>query len=222
MPSHFQRLARIMDFILSTAFGVFLAAAFALAITPGPGIAYVVARTVSGGRSEGFASTAGTAVGGLAHVLAAALGISVLIAKSAAAFAVVKYVGAAYLIYLGVRALRASTHRVSVDEVTSVGSARAFAEGIAVEVLNVKTAVFFLAFIPQFVDPAHALIPQFVFLGSICVVLNTAADVVAVVFAAKLLDRSQSKQSHSRVLNLVSGTTMLALGAYVALARSER
>jgi threonine/homoserine/homoserine lactone efflux protein len=211
-----------MDFILSTAFGVFLAAAFALAITPGPGIAYVVARTVSGGRAEGFASTAGTAVGGLAHVLAAALGISVLIAKSATAFAVVKYVGAAYLIYLGVRALRARTHRVAIDEVTSVGSTRAFAEGVAVEVLNVKTAMFFLAFIPQFVDPAHALIPQFVFLGSICVVLNTAADVVAVVFAAKLLDRSQSKQSQSRVLNLVSGTTMLALGAYVALARSDR
>jgi threonine/homoserine/homoserine lactone efflux protein len=211
-----------MDFILSTAFVVFLAAAFALAITPGPGIAYVVARTVSGGRVEGFASTAGTAVGGLAHVLAAALGISVLIAESAAAFAVVKYVGAAYLIYLGVRALRASTHRVAIDEVTSVGSTRAFAEGVAVEVLNVKTAMFFLAFIPQFVDPAHAVIPQFVFLGSICVVLNTAADVIAVVFAAKLLDRSQSKQSQSRVLNLVSGTTMLALGAYVALARSDR
>jgi threonine/homoserine/homoserine lactone efflux protein len=211
-----------MDFMLSTAFGVFLAAAFALAITPGPGIAYVVARTVSGGRAEGFASTAGTAVGGLAHVLAAALGISVLIAKSAAAFAVVKYVGAAYLIYLGVRALRASTHRMAVGEVTAVGSTRAFAEGIAVELLNVKTAMFFLAFIPQFVDPAHALIPQFVLLGSICVVLNTAADVVAVVFAAKLLDRSPSKQSHSRVLNVVSGTTMLALGAYVALARSER
>jgi len=211
-----------MNFALPSAFGVFLAAALVLAITPGPSIAYVVARTVSGGRREGLSSTAGTAVGGLVHVLAAALGLSVLIAKSATAFSIVKYVGAAYLIYLGIRALRAGTSPISASEIKAASSSHAFVEGIAVEVLNVKTAMFFLAFIPQFVDSTHALVPQFMLLGCICVLLNTLADIVAVTFAARLLARSTSRQSHSRVFNVISGTTMLALGTYVAVARSER
>src|SRR5262245_8590423 len=209
-----------MDFFSPT-FAAFLLAAIALAITPGPGIAYVVARTAAGGRREGLASCAGTGVGGFGHVLAAALGLSALVAQSATAFAIVKYAGAAYLIYLGIRALRAGEPPLVAAAVKSSGAARAFLDGVLVEVLNVKTAIFFLAFIPQFVDPAASVGVQFVVLGSICVVLNTAVDVLAVLFAAKLLSHSQLARARARLLNRCSGVTMLALGAYVIAQRGQ-
>jgi threonine/homoserine/homoserine lactone efflux protein len=124
----------------------FFIAAIVLAITPGPGIAYVVARTVAGGRSEGLASCVGTGLGGLVHVLAAAAGLSLFIAQSALAFNLVKYVGAAYLVYLGVRMLWRKQSFAEVEQVQRQGARRAFYEGITVEALNVKTALFFLAF----------------------------------------------------------------------------
>ena len=150
-------------------FLAFLIAAIVLAITPGPGIAYVVARTVAGGRKEGLASCFGTGVGGMLHVLAAALGVSLLVAQSALAFSVVKYVGAAYLIYLGIRMLMRKNHELHALDVSSQGPRRAFLEGIVVEALNVKTALFFLAFLPQFVSPSQPLAGQLALLGTICV-----------------------------------------------------
>jgi threonine/homoserine/homoserine lactone efflux protein len=123
----------------------FLLAATVLAVTPGPGIAYVVARTVAGGRAEGLASCLGTALGGLVHVVASAFGISLLIAQSAWGFSVVKYFGAAYLVYLGVRTLlRKAPANVPVAAVAAQGPRQALREGIVVEALNVKTALFFL------------------------------------------------------------------------------
>ena len=202
----------------------FLLAAILLAITPGPGIAYVVARTVAGGRAEGLASCIGTAIGGMVHVLAAALGLSVLIAQSALAFNVLKYVGAAYLIYLGIRMLMRSRDEAPPNAAANVrpqGARRALGEGILVEVLNVKTAIFFLAFLPQFVAPSAPLVPQLVLLGSICVVLNTVVDVIAVFAAASLLKSSAARAARARVLTRISGATMLGLGAYLALARRE-
>lgn len=207
---------------LTPTFAAFLLAALALAITPGPGIAYVVARTVSGGTVDGLASCAGTALGGLGHVLAAALGLSALVAESAAAFAIVKYAGAAYLIYLGIRALRSSDRAIVSASVKANGAWRAFADGVLVEILNVKTAIFFLAFIPQFVDPAQSIGSQFVLLGAICVVFNTAVDVLAVIFAAKLLANERLAQARARWLNRCSGFTMLALGVYVLVQRNQR
>ena len=121
-------------------------AAAVLALTPGPGMAYVVARTVAGGRQEGLASCLGTGLGGMLHVLAAALGLSVLLAQSALAFSLIKYVGAAYLVYLGVRMLMQKAPEGDSTPVSAQGARRAFAEGILVEALNVKTALFFLAF----------------------------------------------------------------------------
>ena len=168
-------------------FLTFLLAAVLLAITPGPGIAYVVARTAAGGRSEGLASCLGTGLGGMLHVLAAAFGLSVLIAQSAVAFTLLKYLGAAYLVYLGIRLWLRREPAAAVEAVTPQGARRALVEGIVVEALNVKTALFFLAFLPQFVDPGAALVPQLVLLGSICVALNTFVDVVAVFAAHRLL-----------------------------------
>jgi threonine/homoserine/homoserine lactone efflux protein len=202
-------------------FAAFLFAAVVLAITPGPGIAYVVARTVAGGRSEGLASCFGTGIGGMLHVLAAALGLSLIIAQSAVAFGLVKYLGAAYLIYLGIRLLLRKDPELTVKPVAPQGVRRALAEGIVVEALNVKTALFFLAFLPQFVSPGDALIPQLVLLGSSCVALNTLVDVIAVVAANRLLNSGVARAARARLLTWVSGVTMLGLGTYLALARRD-
>jgi threonine/homoserine/homoserine lactone efflux protein len=199
----------------------FLLAAIVLAITPGPGLAYVVARTVAGGRAEGLASCVGTGLGGLLHVLAAALGLSLLVAESAVAFNLVKYLGAAYLVYLGLRMLLSRQAAFSAAPVAAQGARRAFAEGIVVEALNVKTALFFLAFLPQFVVPSEPLIPQLVLLGSICVALNTLVDVVAVLGAHRLVHSGAARAARARLLTRISGTTMLGLGAYLALARRD-
>lgn len=199
-------------------FIAFLIAALVLAITPGPGIAYVVARTVAGGRGEGLASCLGTAVGGMLHVLAAALGLSVVVAQSALAFNTVKYVGAAYLGYLGVRMLLRKEFPAPVAAVASSGARRAFLDGVVVEVLNVKTALFFLAFLPQFASPSAPLGMQLVVMGSICVTLNTLVDVAAVFAAQRLL---RSGPARARLLTRLSGATMVGLGAFMALARRQ-
>lgn len=202
-------------------FLAFLIAAVVLAITPGPGIAYVVARTVAGGRSEGLASCLGTGFGGMLHVLAAALGLSLIVAQSAMAFNLVKYLGAAYLIYLGIRLLLRKDQVLTVEPVASQGVRRAFFEGIVVEALNVKTALFFLAFLPQFVSPNEPLLPRLVLFGSICVALNTLVDVIAVFAADRLLKSGATRAARARLLTQVSGVTLLGLGAYLALARRE-
>ena len=202
-------------------FLAFLFAAVVLAITPGPGIAYVVARTVAGGRSEGLASCFGTGLGGLLHVLAAALGLSLLVAQSAIAFNIVKYIGAAYLIYLGVRLLMQKEQTFKATPVAAQGVRRALFEGVAVEALNVKTALFFLAFLPQFVSPGEPLVPQLVLLGTVCVALNTLVDVIAVFAANRLLNSGVDRATRARLMTRMSGVTMLGLGTYLALARRE-
>ena len=199
----------------------FVITALVLAITPGPGIAYVVARTVAGGRPEGLASCLGTGIGGMLHVVAAALGLSLIVAQSALAFSLVKYLGAAYLVYLGIRLLLRADQGFSVEPVTSQGARRALLEGIVVEALNVKTALFFLAFLPQFVSPGESIVGQLVLLGSICVLLNTLVDVGAVFAADRLLKSGAARAARARLLTRVSGVTMLGLGAYLALARRE-
>jgi len=196
----------------------FLLAALVLAVTPGPGIAYVVARTAAGGRAEGLASCVGTGLGGLFHVCAAALGLSVLLAQSAMAFTVVKYVGAAYLVYLGVRLLLVKAP-VVVGAVVPGGARRALLEGVLVEALNVKTALFFLAFLPQFLVSGSAPVPQLVVMGTICVLLNTLVDVGAVLGAARLLQAGHTARRRARLLNKVSGVTLVGLGLYIAAAR---
>jgi threonine/homoserine/homoserine lactone efflux protein len=199
----------------------FLAAATLLAIAPGPGIAYVVARTVSGGRGEGMASCFGTAIGGLFHVLAAALGLSLIVARSAIAFSIIKYLGAAYLIYLGIVTLASRSTPAELPALPRLGAAKALRDGIVVEALNVKTAMFFVAFIPQFVSAHHALAPQFVVLGTICVALNTSADVLAVLLADRFVASGAARRARERLMSRVSGTTMLCLGCYLALAKRE-
>jgi len=194
-------------------------AAAVLALTPGPGMAYVVARTVAGGRQEGLASCLGTGLGGMLHVLAAALGLSVLLAQSALAFSLIKYVGVAYLIYLGVRLLMQKVPAGDAVPISAQGARRAFAEGIVVEALNVKTALFFLAFLPQFTTPAEPLLLQLVLLGSICVALNTLVDVMAVLGAQRLLKSGLGRSARARLMTRASGVIMVGLGVWLALSK---
>jgi threonine/homoserine/homoserine lactone efflux protein len=196
----------------------FFLAAVVLAVTPGPGIAYVVARTAAGGRLEGLASCVGTGLGGMLHVGAAALGLSVLLAQSAVAFSVVKYIGAAYLVYLGIRLLLSRAASTPV-QARSTGSRRALLEGIVVEGLNVKTALFFLAFLPQFVVSGPSVAVQLVIMGAVCVVLNTLVDVVAVLGAVRLLRSEASGRQRAKLLDKASGLTLIGLGLYVAASK---
>ncbi len=146
--------------IEGTRFALFMSSALVLALTPGPGMLYVMGRTLHGGRREGVLSSLGTFVGGSVHVVAAALGLSVILATSAIAFEVVRYAGAAYLIYLGIAMIR--DRNLELELRLESGKARErVLQGITTEALNPKTALFFLSFIPQFVSPAGGHVTQY-------------------------------------------------------------
>jgi threonine/homoserine/homoserine lactone efflux protein len=207
----------------SSKLALFLTAAVLLAVAPGPAMLYVLARSLAGGRREGVLSSLGTFVGGMVHVLAAAAGISVVLARSALAFAAVKYVGAAYLCWLGVRMILAA--RRDGDEIVVESLPRArnpFWQGIATEVLNPKTALFFLSFIPQFVNREGGhVFWQFLGLGAISVTLNTSADLVVTMFAGPLGNRIRSSARFRRAQRTATGTVMIGLGTYLAMSRAE-
>lgn len=204
---------------------LFLGAAFLLAITPGPGIFYVAARTLAGGRGEGVASALGTAAGGLAQLVAASLGVSALLLASGRLFAALKLAGGLYLIWLGVRTAlgaRRDARAIAAGLAMpgTVGPRRAFREGIVVEATNPKTAAFFLAFIPQFVAPGRGHVAlQFLALGLVSVALNTAAD-VAVAFAAAHVRHAVARRPGLIFrLRMASGAFMATLGVGLLLAR---
>jgi threonine/homoserine/homoserine lactone efflux protein len=207
-----------------TQVALFFAAAFVLAVTPGPGIFYVAARTLAGGRGEGVASSFGTGLGGMVHVLAGSLGVSAVVLASAELFSALKLVGAAYLVWLGIRTIRAARR----DAATSLGGGasppagpwRAFREGVVVEALNPKTAAFFLAFIPQFVDPtAGSVALQFMVLGFVSAALNTLADIVVAFAASGIREGATARPALIRRLREASGAAMVALGVGLAIAK---
>jgi len=201
-------------------FLLFLAAALVLAITPGPGIFYVLARTLAGGRREGIQSSFGTFFGGLFHVFAAALGISAILAASAVAFHTVKYAGAAYLVLLGVKMIRSRNAELPTNTEAPTGGA--FRQGIFTEALNPKTALFFLSFIPQFIAPERGhIFLQFAVLGIVSVALNTAADILVVTLSVPLERKLKSSARFRRGQRTASGLGMISLGAYLALAENK-
>ena len=206
-------------------YAVFLAAACLLAVTPGPGIFYVAARSLSGGRNEGVASSCGTGLGGMVHVFAGSLGVSAIVLASAELFALLKLLGAAYLIWMGVRAIQAARQDAPTalegDPVTpAIGTRKSFRDGVLVEALNPKTAAFFLAFIPQFVDAGSGRVAlQFALLGSISVALNTFADVVVALAAGAVRAGAAARPDLVRRLRAASGAGMIALGVGLLLTR---
>jgi threonine/homoserine/homoserine lactone efflux protein len=201
---------------------VFLTAALLLAIAPGPGMLYVLSRTLAGGRREGVLSALGTFFGGMVHVVAAGAGVSIILAQSALAFAAVKYAGAAYLCFLGMRMIRDAYSSTNLSPDVQQTSRRPFLQGIATEVLNPKTALFFLSFIPQFVDHQHGhIFWQFLALGTASVLLNTTADLVVVMLAGPLGERIRSSIAFRRRQRTATGVILIGLGTYLATSDSR-
>ncbi len=206
----------------SARFYIFLSAAILLAIAPGPGMLYVLARTLGGGRRDGLLSALGTFFGGTVHVFAAAAGISIILAKSALAFATVKYLGAGYLCFLGICMILDARTEEGVSFASLPRGRSPFWQGVMTEVLNPKTALFFLSFIPQFVNrgSGHVFL-QFVLLGTLSVTLNTSADIVVTLLAGPLGQRIRGSARFRRRQRTLTGAVMIGLGTYLALGESK-
>src|SRR3954451_19255709 len=204
----------------ATTFALFAVAALALIVVPGPAVTYVVAQSVDKGRAAGIFCALGVAAGGLVHVAAATVGLSALIASSASAFTVVKLAGAAYLIAIGVLRLLGRGEETEGQTPGRVSSGRLFAQGAVVNVLNPKTALFFLAFLPQFVDPGRGSVAaQVAVLGCTFVALAVVSDGAYALTAAALAGRIRSSRRAAAVRRYVSGTIFVALGLTAAAAK---
>jgi threonine/homoserine/homoserine lactone efflux protein len=183
---------------------------------------YVLSRSLAGGKREGILSALGTFVGGMVHVLAAAAGVSLILAQSALAFAAVKYAGAAYLCFLGIRMIIDARSANELPQAVESRGNRPFLQGIGTEVLNPKTALFFLSFIPQFVDHRSGhVFAQFVVLGTVSVILNTSADLVVIMLAGPLGEKIRSSARFRRRQRTVTGCIMIGLGTYLATSDSR-
>jgi threonine/homoserine/homoserine lactone efflux protein len=208
----------------ASTFLLFAAASLAFLAIPGPSVFYIVTRSLTQGRRAGVTSMLGVQAGGLVHVVAAAFGVSAVIASSATAFTVVKYAGAAYLIVIGVRKLLSSGSAEPDPEPRGEASTRhLFGHGVVVNVLNPKTALFFLAFLPQFIDPdAGPVAPQMLVLGTMLVGLGVLSDGTYALVAARAGQRLRATASARRLLDRVSGGIFVALGVVAAVAGEPR
>jgi threonine/homoserine/homoserine lactone efflux protein len=192
---------------------LFVTGAAILLVIPGPAVTYVVSRSIGHGRSAGLVSVMGIVTGTLCHVFAAALGISALLASSAVAFQFVKYLGAAYLIYLGIKTLRRKDEQLVTAETGETKLIRIYGQGLLVNLLNPKTALFFLAFLPQFVDPAlgHVTL-QILQLGILFALMGGCSDSVYAVIAGTVAERIRGSMRLRRAQRNVSGGALIALG----------
>jgi threonine/homoserine/homoserine lactone efflux protein len=200
---------------------LFIATAIVLVITPGQDTFFILGRSLSGGRSAGIAAALGISAGSVLHTFAAALGLSALLATSPYAFMAVKFAGAAYLIYIGVRALLSRASGLPGSEPAGGGGRwAAFRQGIVSNLLNPKVALFFLALMPQFID-AHSTdkVVAFLALGLTFVALGVVWCVVLAIAAAKLRSAIRSRPSMGNVLNKIAGAMFIALGLKLATAR---
>ena len=202
---------------------LFVTASLALLLTPGPAVLYIVTRSVDRGRKAGLVSVLGIEVGTLFHIAAAALGLSAILASSALLFDAVKYLGAAYLIYLGIRKLLSKDDTAQVEVARQQNLRQIFQQGVIVNVLNPKTALFFLAFLPQFVDPARGSVPlQMVMLGMIFVLLASTTDSLYALLAGTFGGLLKGSTRYLRVQRYVTGTVYIGLGVAAALTSSNK
>jgi threonine/homoserine/homoserine lactone efflux protein len=202
---------------------IFLLAALILLLTPGPAVLYIVARSLDQGRLAGFVSVLSIEVGNFVHVLAATLGLSAILVSSALAFSIVKYLGAAYLIYLGVRRLlaRETAHQPTIFQRQSLR--RIFRQGVLVAILNPKTALFFFAFLPQFIDSSKSSFTlQLLTLGCLFVLMAIVTDSLYALLAGTVGQWLKGTRSFLRVERYLVGTVYIGLGVMAALAGTKR
>jgi threonine/homoserine/homoserine lactone efflux protein len=203
--------------------GLFVIAALVLLLTPGPAVLYVVTRSIDQGRRAGLVSVAGVHVGTLAHIVAAAVGLSALLAASATAFSIVKYLGAAYLIYIGVRRLLDRRAPAASGPAAPARLRRAFVDGVIVNVLNPKTGLFFLAFLPQFVTVSRGHVgEQIVWLGVVFVLLGMVTDSLYALTAGSAARWLRGKPGFLSSERWVSGGLYIGLGVVAALSSGQR
>ncbi len=201
----------------------FVAASLVVLLIPGPGVLYVVARSASQGLRAGLASVVGLSIGALVHVVAAAVGLSAILMTSATAFSVVKALGAGYLIYLGLRTIFSGRARTGNDALTPVSLRRLFVDGVVVSVFNPKIAVFFLAYLPQFVNPgAGSVSGQVLLLGLIYVTLALFTDGGYALLAGSLRHRIRGRIMQGPLPRYVTGSLYLGLGVNAALAGRQQ
>ncbi len=207
----------------SASLGIFVAAALLLLLTPGPAVLYIVARSLDQGRRAGLVSMLGVHVGTLVHVLAAAAGLSALLTASALAFSLVKYLGAAYLVYLGVQRLRGRSSDGTRHDRSERRLRRVFLDGVVVNTLNPKTALFFLAFLPQFVDVSRGSVgAQILCLGLLFVTLGTMTDGLYALGAGTAAEWLRGNPRFVESERWISGSMYVGLGLPAALSGSSR
>ncbi len=197
---------------------VFILAALALLIVPGPAVLYILARSVDQGRRAGLVSVVGVGLGSMVHVAAAALGLSALLVQSATAFRTVKYLGAAYLIYLGVRRLLGKGDSIVQADGSNRTLRRIFFQGVWVNILNPKTALFFFAFLPQFVEvDAGSVGLQILFLGTLLVVMGVVTDGAYALAAGSLGEWLKKRSRIVTAQRWFAGGVFISLGLATAL-----
>ncbi len=204
-------------------YGLFLISGIILNITPGADTLYILGRSVSQGRKAGIVSTLGITTGSLIHTLLAAFGLSIILAKSALAFAIVKYCGVAYLIYLGIRTLLAKENQFSLQGAEDASYQKIYLQGIFTNLFNPKVALFFIAFLPQFIDPASSYGPlPFILLGLTFLTTGTAWCILIAVFSALTTDKLRSNPKIAAAFNKLSGALFIGLGLNLLRAKVTR
>jgi threonine/homoserine/homoserine lactone efflux protein len=202
---------------------LFLLASAILLLTPGPAVLYIIARSVDQGRRAGLVSVCGIEVGNFMHAIAATLGLSALLLSSALAFTIVKYLGAAYLIYLGLRKLFTPEAIQAPSNRQPQSLRRIFSQGVVVATLNPKTALFFVAFLPQFVDPSQdAIAGQMLWLGCIFILLAVISDSLYALLAGTVGQWLKGSRSTGRAERYVVGSMYIGLGVTAALADARQ
>ena len=199
---------------------LFFSAALAINISPGPDVVYIVSNTVTYGRRIGFASSFGVCAGAFVHVLAAAFGISAILVTSATAFTIIKWAGAAYLIYLGIKTLASAGQAfvLKSDTFHQLAFFPAFRRGMMIDILNPKVAMFFMAFLPQFVDPALGLIPgQLVLLGGLVIVVAVVVEAAYVLGSSHLTESLRRNPAIGRWFDRLLGGVLIGLGLRLAI-----
>lgn len=202
---------------------LFCIASIVLVITPGPNMFYIISRSVGQGRKEGIVSALGVDSGSLVHIGASAIGLSALLVSSALAFTIVKYLGASYLIYLGVNILLERTTATNVETLKYSSLWKIYRQGFITNVLNPKAAIFFLSFFPQFVDVSRgSVIMQILVLGAIFVLIGIAIDLIIASLAGMVGDYLKESIRFWKTQRWFTGSVLIALGVSTALTTSNR
>jgi threonine/homoserine/homoserine lactone efflux protein len=202
---------------------LFVTAALILVFIPGPNSLYIVARSIQQGRKAGIISSLGVQVGTLFHVAAAAFGLSALLLSSALAFNLVKYAGAAYLIYLGVKTLLTKENVSQPERIKEDSLTRVFYQGVVVQLLNPKTALFFFSFLPQFVDVEKGAVSmQILFFGAVLVMLGFMSDVIYAVLAGSIGNLLRENLKFLRAQRYFAGSVYIGLGVTTALTGTSK